>query len=408
EYLSGPSQLVASINMSAQSLLDDVPEKSSSSGGRSQQHQLLPTTTTHDTYYSDDTEGPRRLGIGSGIGDDDVSSRTVVPGATIIRKSTAEPVTHTPSFFASPSAATDTPSSSSHQQSSIAPSPPPNSQVQVSSSVERAGDGSGTQRISAPNKTIVANTAAAAVVHTPTLGSPNDPQPPQAHTRDDSRSDIGAHSASQSGAPHSPLRSAITPTHSSPVTASSCNIDRGTGSGNSSAGNGHMSTVNTAIVSAPTTSAAQTEGSTGRRVGGRQQLSEDSDDDVKSPGNTHVDATSTNTLKPALSPVTPVPFCCMKTKRASDGAKVFVNLLTVPAAYVEVGGVLLNGKKECTDKGGDTCDTYDVCVDERVPDEMDTSVRDKIGAKVLTRVNEEYGDTLELTFKTPKIKNNYK
>jgi hypothetical protein len=46
---------------------------------------------------------------------------------------------------------------------------------------------------------------------------------------------------------------------------------------------------------------------------------------------------------PFLPPVEPNPFCCMKTRRESDNTKVFVNLLTVPAKYLKIGEIVMNG-----------------------------------------------------------------
>ena len=60
-------------------------------------------------------------------------------------------------------------------------------------------------------------------------------------------------------------------------------------------------------------------------------------------------------------------------------------MLTVPAEYVkDLDGVLCNGKVKCVDKGGEACDTVDVCVRPETVERMETTEREEVCVYVLS------------------------
>mmetsp|Transcript_10010 Transcript_10010/g.15122 ORF Transcript_10010/g.15122 Transcript_10010/m.15122 type:complete len:607 (-) Transcript_10010:236-2056(-) len=119
------------------------------------------------------------------------------------------------------------------------------------------------------------------------------------------------------------------------------------------------------------------------------------------------------TTSPQLSSgyrFTPIPVLVLKTKRETSGRKVFINILTlpegVPDGVVIVGGVLLNGKRETEDKGGGMCDTYDVIIHPN--DARYVTQSDKVAELVIEVISDQSDERLDVQFKKPKIKNNYK
>jgi hypothetical protein len=115
-------------------------------------------------------------------------------------------------------------------------------------------------------------------------------------------------------------------------------------------------------------------------------------------------------LRP-LPPVTPSPFTVLKTKRLSDNSKVFINVLTIPEIYLDVTLphlFFIHSLHQTEDKGGESCDVFDVCSSDFILNLTDTQDISEKYIAMIQKVNLDYHETLEIDYKTPKIKGNYK
>ena len=112
-----------------------------------------------------------------------------------------------------------------------------------------------------------------------------------------------------------------------------------------------------------------------------------------------------------LPPYPPQPFIVLKTKRLTNQEKVFINLLNLPKIYFTNQSVnyFVSCVNKTEDKGGETCDVYDVYMTEEETIHL-TNSNDMSRACVLIieTINVENEDSLDTDYKTPKIKGNYK
>jgi hypothetical protein len=102
----------------------------------------------------------------------------------------------------------------------------------------------------------------------------------------------------------------------------------------------------------------------------------------------------------------------LKTKRLSNNTKVFVNVLTLPAIYFDSPSQLfLHSSHQTEDKGGESCDVFDLCCHEQALLDQSSQSPDALSSRcvsILQQLNTQRHDTLDLDYKTPKIKGNYK
>lgn len=134
-----------------------------------------------------------------------------------------------------------------------------------------------------------------------------------------------------------------------------------------------------------------------------------------SPQSTTTTTTTTTQAPPSnlvtLPPYPPQPFIVLKTKRSKNQEKVFINLLNIPKLYFidPTINYFVSGLSKTEDKGGESCDVYDVFItDEETIHSTDSNEMGHICTSIIETINLEYNDTLDTDYRTPKIKGNYK
>jgi hypothetical protein len=395
DIASSPGSASRAINMSAQSLLDSqTPSRSQPSTS----HKSYTATNTTDGYNSDDSdvmspeeEAVRRRASASAKNRD---------STTVHRRSTDETMTHTPTFGAGPAIDTktsthgdkngvgveDSSSTKITKRVSFTPSVPPQTEKEVSNTTTTTVNTTGASS-STKNEECSADDAGhrRQVQDTSPAPQPTTKRPfSSASSKLFSSVDVygGGESGDDAGddevevAKDVQRTTALTTSNTTtstatsstgamytattavsthvPVTSNTSDSNSGE-TGNSSSSN--VKPVDTVVTqSVDTQPVVTTTSATVERESTAHTTAKTAPIPVMgtsvapdSPVDQTISTEQTETPLPAappvpfLPPVEPNPFCCMKTRRESDNTKVFVNLLTVPAKYLKIGEIVMNG-----------------------------------------------------------------